>query len=480
MKSKIAVLLLFFALVFSLSSVPGKANAIPAFSQKYHFSCSVCHTVFPNLNPFGRAFWRNGYRLPATNGMPADATKVADGLTIPNPFPVPIMLEAFAGYSHTVQNGSSQQQNDKFNSAKVLLAYGGNFPISVPLANSISFYVLSAPNQASMLDANISVNGIGWGYGVPSHLINAKVGDLAPAGAYFDRFMGIYMLEGPQDNLQSLSVGADGVAATLAGQTTNNMSGCVGCHSVGGLGNGGFELYGTPGYHLWYKAMVSKLGSSSNTTEYSYQLKEYMPVLSGHQLEFGYYGGIAAGQQLASSTTIAAGSTNTSIVNGLDLDFSNSIYEIGATYMVQMDSNPYGNSGVTLPNGSVQKTNGYGQFEAYGRYLFPQIGYGLMLSADYAQYNWRNKDAQAAYNLATSASGSTASCPAGGVYDNPSGNYNLYAPADGSCTGVEGVQHALTLQAEYNLAYNAHLWVDYIFTNAFQYNTFGAGIDIAI
>lgn len=478
MRKKLTVLLLFLVFIVSSSFFSGRANAIPAFSQKYHFSCSVCHTVFPNLNPFGRAFWRNGYRLPNTNGMPSDATKIADGLTIPNPFPVPIMLEGYASYTHTVQDKMEypSQQTDHFNKAGFLLAYGGTFPLSNPFSNSISFYFLSSSENFGMF-GNISVNGIASGFGVPSHLFNLKIGTLTPAGPYFDRFMGIYLLEGPQDNMQSLSIGADTVAGTLAGQTTNSgMDGCIGCHAIGGGENGGLELYGTPGYHLWYKAMVSKLGST-NTTEYSYQLKEYMPVLTGDQLEFGYYGGIAAGQQLGTSS---AGYTNTTMVNGIDVDLANGVYELGATFMQQMDSNPYGNAGVTV-NGGVQKTNGYNVFEAYGRYLFPQIGYGLMFSADYAQYNWRNKDAQAAYNVASSASGASSSCPDGGLYNNPSSStYTLYSPANGSCGGTEGVQHALTLQAEYNLALNAHIWVDYVFTNVFQYNTFGAGIDLAI
>jgi hypothetical protein len=50
----------------------GSASAIPAFARKYGTSCQTCHTVYPNLTPFGEAFRRNGYRFP---GVDSDYVK---------------------------------------------------------------------------------------------------------------------------------------------------------------------------------------------------------------------------------------------------------------------------------------------------------------------------------------------------------------------------------------------------------------------
>ena len=47
--------------------------AIPAWSRKYHTSCSTCHAAFPKLNYFGKAFRNNGYRFPG--GQDPEATK---------------------------------------------------------------------------------------------------------------------------------------------------------------------------------------------------------------------------------------------------------------------------------------------------------------------------------------------------------------------------------------------------------------------
>src|SRR5207302_9475862 len=46
-----------------LASVP-KTSAIPAFSRKYHTSCTTCPNNYPDLNDFGEAFKKNGFKFP--------------------------------------------------------------------------------------------------------------------------------------------------------------------------------------------------------------------------------------------------------------------------------------------------------------------------------------------------------------------------------------------------------------------------------
>src|SRR6266542_3769195 len=52
-----------FLLVLVLKPAP-KAVAIPAFARKYQTSCSTCHNNFPELNDFGEAFKKNGFKFP--------------------------------------------------------------------------------------------------------------------------------------------------------------------------------------------------------------------------------------------------------------------------------------------------------------------------------------------------------------------------------------------------------------------------------
>lgn len=50
--------------LLSLTLFPTDSSAIPAFARKYKTSCSTCHTMYPVLNSFGKAFRANGYRIP--------------------------------------------------------------------------------------------------------------------------------------------------------------------------------------------------------------------------------------------------------------------------------------------------------------------------------------------------------------------------------------------------------------------------------
>ena len=463
MKKKLVVTMVaLFVLALSFAMAPKKANAIPSFAQKYHFSCAVCHTVFPNLNPFGRAFWRNGFRLPGTNGTPADATQITEGLSLPNPWPIPVMVEPTISYQHYT-NENVSNSTDGF-SAGIDLVYAGAFKLYTPLADSLSFYVHFGDSPLRQKQVVASINGIGSGLGLTPHLLNLKLGQVGTASPYIDRQEQFYVNAGPTaGNIQNLSVGYDGEAAGLI-------------HSR----QAGFALYGTPGYHLWYKVTVTNdtTGSSTalqnsgdNGMAYSYQLKEYAPIPMG-QLEFGYYGATVA------EPLSAAGQgawTNRITVNGVDVDLANDVYELGLAYMVQNDALPYGNTSVAATNitdlngnvvGNTHSSNGYSTFEAYGRYLFPTLlGKGVMFSADYGVYSWTHSD------LANATIGqSTATCSNNQLYGNAYPNTAI-------CN--EGIKDALDLQAQINLAYNAHLYVGYVFTNISEANTFGTGLDFA-
>jgi hypothetical protein len=62
------------AFVFLASFAP-QSFAVPSFARQTGLACEGCHTVFPELTPFGRAFKLNGYlidNLPQVKGMTAD------------------------------------------------------------------------------------------------------------------------------------------------------------------------------------------------------------------------------------------------------------------------------------------------------------------------------------------------------------------------------------------------------------------------
>ncbi len=49
------------AVAVALPLAPSDANAVPGFARQTGLSCQACHTVFPELTPFGRQFKLNAY-----------------------------------------------------------------------------------------------------------------------------------------------------------------------------------------------------------------------------------------------------------------------------------------------------------------------------------------------------------------------------------------------------------------------------------
>jgi hypothetical protein len=390
------------------------------------------------------------------------------------------VLEAQVYYTH-ITNENVSSSTDAFG-YKTNLVIGGATKLYTPFANSLSFYAnYGEKNPGSALSAAqlwASLNGIGSGFGLPSHLFNLKLGNITTASPYFYRqaaFSGGFA-EGPVINGQGLNVGMDGEAALLI-------------HSQ----NAGIALYGTPGYHLWYKVTMtndaghaantpasqytagskcftdlngnlvcispaSTSAQASNAMEYSYQLKEYLPTSAG-QLEFGYYGASIA----EPINTGKAGSFTDGIqVNGVDLDLANDVYELGLTYMEQHDSNPYDNTSY-----DGHQTNGYNTFEVYGRYLFPTLlGHGAMLAADFSTYSWQHKQTEEVFNN-------------NGTLPTSCANQNLYESGAYGPNCNEGIKDAFDLFGDLNLAYNAHLYAGYIFTNKSQDDMFRTGLYFA-
>lgn len=51
------------AILLSIAFTAPAAHAVPSFARQTGMACEACHTVFPELTPFGRAFKLNGFTL---------------------------------------------------------------------------------------------------------------------------------------------------------------------------------------------------------------------------------------------------------------------------------------------------------------------------------------------------------------------------------------------------------------------------------
>jgi hypothetical protein len=78
----------------ALLLAPGSAQAVPSFARQTGMACQACHTVFPELTPFGRRFKLNAYtidNLPQVTGI---STSKDQTLLLNQLPPLSFMLQA--------------------------------------------------------------------------------------------------------------------------------------------------------------------------------------------------------------------------------------------------------------------------------------------------------------------------------------------------------------------------------------------------
>jgi len=68
------------------------AYAVPSFARQTGMACAACHTVFPELNSFGRSFKLNGYTLTGIKQVEAKETPAASSLQFNQIPPLSAML----------------------------------------------------------------------------------------------------------------------------------------------------------------------------------------------------------------------------------------------------------------------------------------------------------------------------------------------------------------------------------------------------
>ncbi len=80
-------------------SLATPARAVPSFARQTGLACSACHTVFPQLTPFGREFKLNGYVLDNIKQIKGITTENRETLALNSLPPISFMLQV--SYTHT-------------------------------------------------------------------------------------------------------------------------------------------------------------------------------------------------------------------------------------------------------------------------------------------------------------------------------------------------------------------------------------------
>jgi len=180
-----------------LVSVP-KTSAIPAFSRKYQTSCTTCHNNYPELNDFGEAFKKNGFKFPKDDETfvkepPVLLGSKAQKEAFPNavyPGEIPGFLPIAFRYSG----------NFNWNAKQPSSVQASNFVARTDLFVPNTFTIIAAgsfgPNFAFWIDNDISTGGTGAGgglgdgylryndighiFGLPQNSFNVRFGQFEP------------------------------------------------------------------------------------------------------------------------------------------------------------------------------------------------------------------------------------------------------------------------------------------------------------
>src|SRR5712692_4479907 len=73
--------------------------AVPSFARQTGMACAACHTVFPELTPFGREFKLNGYVLDNIKQVTGIDVSDRQTLALNSIPPLSVMLQI--SYTHT-------------------------------------------------------------------------------------------------------------------------------------------------------------------------------------------------------------------------------------------------------------------------------------------------------------------------------------------------------------------------------------------
>jgi hypothetical protein len=129
-----------FAAAVLLTTLPHDAYAVPSYARQTGLTCQACHTVFPELTPFGRLFKLNGYQIDNIQQVQTITTSKDFALLLNQIPPLSLMLQA----SHT-------QTRAALPDSTVTGAAAQNGQVLFPQQASLFYAGRIAPNLGSFI-----------------------------------------------------------------------------------------------------------------------------------------------------------------------------------------------------------------------------------------------------------------------------------------------------------------------------------------
>jgi hypothetical protein len=263
-------------LIWVLASAP-RAKAIPAFSRKYQTSCTTCHNNFPELNDFGLAFKKAGFKFPKDDDMFVKDLPVLLGAKaqkeafpgalypgeLPGNLPIAFRYSGFFNYNSKVPLANGfVPRTDLFVPNTFTIIAAGSFGPNISFWVDDDISAGGANGAAFMGDGYLKGNDIGRWLHLPKDALNVRFGqfelDLPFTQARTINLTGYDIFN--QASVSLVNPALCAVAADPANTqcTTNNPF-------FFGVPQRGIEFGGYPndGNFTWSLAIVN--GNNSNT-----------------------------------------------------------------------------------------------------------------------------------------------------------------------------------------------------------------------
>jgi hypothetical protein len=196
----LAVVVVALTLVWVILASAPRSSAIPAFSRKYQTSCTTCHNNYPELNDFGEAFKKNGFKFPKDDETFVKEPPVLLGSKaqreafpgavypgeIPGFLPIAFRYEGNftlnrkqpAGFvAHVVaQGGSFTPRTDLFAPNTFTIISAGSFGENLSFWVDDDISVDAANMNGTMGDGWLKYSDIGHRFGLPKNSLNVRFG----------------------------------------------------------------------------------------------------------------------------------------------------------------------------------------------------------------------------------------------------------------------------------------------------------------
>jgi hypothetical protein len=168
-----------------------KASAIPTFARKYQTSCATCHNDFPELNDFGEAFKKNGFRFPKDDETFVKEPPVLLGAkalkeSFPNaiyPGEIPGSIPIGFRYSGFAQYNSKQPlqlgflpRTDLFAPNTFTIIGAGSFSPNISFWIDDDVSAAGSGAEGGLGDGYLKINDLGHYLHLPTNTLNLRFG----------------------------------------------------------------------------------------------------------------------------------------------------------------------------------------------------------------------------------------------------------------------------------------------------------------